>query len=462
VATPAGAATKPKHRPKPKPKPPLATTSAPRAVTGSSAGVRGRVNPNGHPTTSWFQFGTSKRYGAHTRGRAVGAGRRPRAIAAALAKLAPMTTYHYRLVASHCRGCRGGTAYGRDGTFTTGGYHNPVFPGASIADPSVLTAQGPTDYWAYSTGDRFPILHSSDLVHWTLTTRAFSQKPSWVVPTGDWHPWAPHVVTLHGACPNTTSPQCYVMFYTGLSARFKTNCIAIATSTTPWGPFADQGPLSNGVLDATGRPIGCGDDAGYGMIDPSVFTDPATGAHYLYGSEDVACPESSSICTNQNSVLEPTISVIPLAEDFLSATGPRTPLFTGDPGTWEATNTATARVEGPSMTVHNGTYYLFYSGGNWRSTYGMGYATGQSPTGPFTKSARNPILKQTGRVFSPGGGDAFVRGPHGGTWLVYHGRPSPTAVRTLRVDAVTWQPAPPGPDVPVVAGPTATPQPNLP
>jgi beta-xylosidase len=431
-------------------------------VTGTSAGILGRVNPNGHATTSWFQYGRSKHYGSHTPGRPVGAGRRLRTIAAALAQLAPLTTYHFRLVASHCRGCRSGTAYGADGTFTTGGYENPVFTRSSIADPFVLADEGTTGYWAYSTGERFPVLHSTDLVHWRFAARALPQRPAWVLATGDWHPWAPHVVTDDRPCPNTTSSTCYVMFYTGLSAQFRTNCIGVATATTPRGPFVDQGPLSNGVLDAAGRPIGCGDDAGYGMIDPSVFTDPATGVHYLYGSEDFACPQSSSLCTSQTSVLQPTISLIPLADDYLTATGPRTPLITGDPGTWEATTVAAATVEGPSVTVHNGTYYLLYSGGNWRSSYGMGYATAASPTGPFTKSPRNPIMAQTARVFSPGGADSIVTGPHGGTWLVYHGRTAPTADRMLRLDAFSWQPAAPGPDVPVIAGPTSAPQPTRP
>ena len=454
------------HRPpapsKPKPRPPSATTSPPQAITGTSAGISGRVNPNGHLTTWWFQYGTSTQYGAHTPGLRLASVQRPQSIAVALGQLAPLTTYHYRLVASHCRGCQAGTAYGADGTFTTVGYVNPVPGGGDVADPSVLTDNGPNNYWAFSTGDRFPILHSSDLVHWALIGRALPRKPNWVVPSGDWHPWGPHVVTLHGACPNTPSPTCYVMFYTGLSARFGTNCIAIATATAPWGPYTDQGPLSSGVLDAAGRPIGCGDDAGYGMIDPSVFTDSSTGVHYLYGSEDFACPSSSSSCTRRNSVLQPTISVIPLADDYLSAAGPRTPLLTGDPGTWESVDVSAATVEGPSVLLHNGTYYLLYSGGNWRSTYGMGYATASSPTGPFTKSPRNPILAQTERVFSPGGGDTIVTGPGGGTWLVYHGRTAPSAARSLRVDPFSWQSAVPGPDVPVIGGPTSEPQPNLP
>lgn len=469
AAAPAGAAAaqhsahaKPKPRSKPKPVPPWVQTARPDTVTGTTAGVGGRVNPNGHPTTWWFQYGTSTRYGSRTPGHALGTARRPETIAAALAPLTPLRTYHYRLVASHCRGCRGGTAYGADATFTTVGYLNPVSGNTEVADPFVLTMPGSPDYWAYSTGERFPILHSSDLVHWTLIATALTRKPSWVVQTGDWHPWAPHVVTVPGACPGTTSPTCYVMFYTGVSAAFGINCIATATATAPWGPFTDRGPLSNGVLDAAGRPIGCGDDAGYGMIDPSVFVDPSTGTHYLYGSEDFACPPASAICTRQNSVLAPTISVIPLADDYLTATGPRTPLLTGDAGSWEAVDVLAPTVEGPTVLLHNGTYYILYSGGNWRTVYGMGYATAPSATGPFTKSPRNPILAQTGAVFSPGGADTIITGPRGGTWLVYHGRRGPPLGRTLRVDPFSWTPVPGAPDAPVISGPSSDPEPLLP
>ena len=93
----------------------------------------------------------------------------------------------------------------------------------------------------------------------------------------------------------------------------------------------------------------------------------------------------------------------------------------------------------------------------------MGYATSTSPTGPFTKSRANPILAQTATVFSPGGGDQPVVGPHGGQWLVYHGRSMPNPEpRTLRIDPLTWSPNTGAPDTPVISGPSATPQPNQP
>jgi beta-xylosidase len=257
------------------------------------------------------------------------------------------------------------------------------------------------------------------------------------------------------------------MYYVGLSAQWGVNCVAVATSPVPGGPYTDQGPLSldPSAIDlgprgtVPGLPIGCGDRAGRGNIDPSWFIDPSSGDAYLYVSTNDSCTVDPS-CP-----FTPTISVFALDPDLLHAAGLRVPLFGGSPGSWEAAGIATPTVEGPFMEVHNGVYYLFYSGGNYQSSYAMGYATGGGPEGPFVKSPANPILAPTPTVLSPGGGDQFVTGPHGGLWLVYHGRSgSLSALRTLRIDQVSWQAAatPGAPDLPAVAGPTATPQPVQP
>jgi len=157
-----------------------------------------------------------------------------------------------------------------------------------------------------------------------------------------------------------------------------------------------------------------------------------------------------------------TVSVIPLDPGLMAASGPRVSLLTGNANTWEdGGGTEGPTVEGPFMELHNGTYYLFYSGGNWGWAYGMGYATGQTPTGPFTKSPANPILAETPTVFSPGGGDRLLTGPHGGLCLVYHARAnSYNDPRTLRIDPFSWKPADTAgdPGVPAIAGPTSTPQ----
>jgi hypothetical protein len=449
--------------------PPAVQTGAVSAITGTGATVAGTVDPHGVTTTYAFQWGTTTGYGglSPTTGLGDGSGALP--VASALTGLAPMTTYHLRIVANDCGGCAAGTSYGQDVTFTTSGYVNPVYGPDETADPSVLDNDGAhNDYWAFVTGDRFPILRSSDLVHWTSVGPAMTARPSWVVQTGDWHPWAPHVVQTAGRCPGASSPGCYVMYYVGLSSSTNANCVGVATSSAPGGPYTDQGPLSNATTDAEGRPVGCGDNAGYGQIDPSLFIDPATGRRYLYVSEDFACPSQSTSCTSQNSTLQPTISVIPLSDDSLSATGPRTPLFSGDPGSWEAAgtdlpgSTGVSTVEGPMMIEHDGTYYLLYSGGSWRSQYAMGYATASSPLGPFTKAAANPILQSTTSVIGPGGGDVPVTGPSGGLWLVYHGRSTSDDVRVMRVDPFSWTLAAGGPAVPTIGGPTSTPQAVLP
>jgi len=315
-------------------------------------------------------------------------------------------------------------------------YENPVY-GSSFPDPGVF-ADGPTDYYAYGTGGRFPVLKSSDLVHWETVGRALSARPSWVVQTGDWHPWAPSALRSPGACPGTASPGCYFMYYVGLSGRHTpaTHCVGVAWSLTPSGPFTDLGPVEaeDGSTDVAGRPLGCGDAEGYSNIDPAPFMDD-DGSVYLYLSTGRRCAEpTTGACP-----YEPALSVIPLASTPTKAAGPRKALFGGTPGTWEQEpGSAAAVVENPWMEKRGDSYFLLYSGGSYLASYGMGYATSAAPTDGFEKSALNPILAETGEVLSPGGG-SVTAGPGGESWLVYHGRAGDySQPRTMRIDPVYW------------------------
>ena len=88
------------------------------------------------------------------------------------------------------------------------------------------------------------------------------------------------------------------------------------------------------------------------------------------------------------------------------------------------------------MVRRGETYYLFYSGGTFtNASYGLGYAYGPSPTGPFTKDAQ--LLGTIPLVVGPGGA-SLLTGPRGDDWAVYHGRAVPEAARTMRIDPLTW------------------------
>jgi hypothetical protein len=91
---------------------------------------------------------------------------------------------------------------------------------------------------------------------------------------------------------------------------------------------------------------------------------------------------------------------------------------------WEEGSTTWAR------TVHGRTvYYLTYSANNWQTPeYGVGYATADSPLGPWHKHAGNPVLSQNATLgmYSTGHG-SIVASPDGRElYYVHHGRPTAT------------------------------------
>ena len=339
-----------------------------------------------------------------------------------------------------------------------GGYVNPVFAAPGAPDPGVLDVGSThSDYFVFSTGARFPMLRSADLVNWTPAGRALPGRPSWAAQAGDWNPWAPSVIERGGACPGSTGPRCFVLFHVSRHGTLDppTNCIGVAVSPRPEGPYLERGPLAfqDGSVDSSGRPPGCGDDDGYSNIDPAPFVD-SDGAAYLYLSTGRRCDPPSP---NVECPPHRAISVIPLAADLLTASGPRQRLFDADSAGWEVAPFGPV-VENPWPVKSGSTYVLLYSGGAYTGRYGMGYATSSSPTGPFVKSAANPVLAEAAGVLSPGGG-MLATGPKGGSWLVYHGRRGSYAnPRELRIDRLRFTTE----SSVAVDGPTSAPQPVAP
>jgi hypothetical protein len=93
---------------------------------------------------------------------------------------------------------------------------------------------------------------------------------------------------------------------------------------------------------------------------------------------------------------------------------------------WAEGSSTIKRYHGPG--ARKAVYYLTYSANNWETPqYGVGYATSDSPLGPFRKSPTNPILSQNAQIgmYSTGHG-SFASSPDGRQlYYVHHGRPSP-------------------------------------
>ena len=95
--------------------PPEVYTLSAIAVTATTATLNGTVNPNGLPTTAWFEWGTTANYGNLTSVTALGSGTTALPLSAPLAGLTPGVTYHFRIAATNDYGL----AYGSDQSFTT-------------------------------------------------------------------------------------------------------------------------------------------------------------------------------------------------------------------------------------------------------------------------------------------------------------------------------------------------------
>ena len=101
-------------------------TGAPAAVTDAGAGFSGSVNPDGLPTTAYFQYGLDKKYSqvgasgadytAQTQSVVVGSDFTTHGVGpVTVTGLVPNALYHVRLVATNSAG----TTFGQDVTFTT-------------------------------------------------------------------------------------------------------------------------------------------------------------------------------------------------------------------------------------------------------------------------------------------------------------------------------------------------------
>lgn len=254
-----------------------------------------------------------------------------------------------------------------------------------IADPFVLYYGG--KYYAYGTRvNGFEVYISEDLKQWKRNeTKALSPENSWGT---RWY-WAPEVYYVK-------SKKLFYMFYS------VDEHICAAISTSPEGPF----------MQREKKPIVADEKD----IDTSFFVDD-DGTPYLYyvrftdGNVIWVAEMNDDLTSIKKETLTKCISVT---------------------DSWEKKQ---AKVtEGPSLLKKGNTYYLIYSANHYESKdYAVGYATANSPKGPWAKYSGNPILrrdkeaaKSVGLV-GTGHGAPFVCAD-GGYKYIFHAHASETSV----------------------------------
>jgi xylan 1,4-beta-xylosidase len=278
---------------------------------------------------------------------------------------------------------------------TAGGapaFRNPVIA-ADFPDPTVIRFG--TGYWATATNHGtaqpvFQLLHSPDLVNWSIVGSVFPRPVAWA--TESW--WAPHLVRWKDKV---------LLYYSAKRRGRKGRCIGVAEARTPAGPWADRGP----VLCKPGAPL-----------DPTTVV--AGRRLYLVYKAAAA------------------IRARRLSPNGLRIAGSEKILLTA-PQPWER-----GLVEAPELIRDGRTWVLLYSGAaccGKRCTYAIGAARSRSPLGPYTKRRTNPIIDSSSTWRCPGHVGA-VRDERGDQWLLYHAYPRRGfgyVGRQTLLDRVRWR-----------------------
>ncbi len=264
-------------------------------------------------------------------------------------------------------------------------------------DPSILLWGGV--YYGFATQSfaapsqtiNIQVSTSSNGLSWNPQTGvdALPHVGTWAQPGNT---WAPSVA--HDAAAND-----FVMYYTATERSTGDQCIGLATSSSPMGPYGDS----------QSQPMVCQNNVGYsaptvdsaqnlgGSIDPDIFTDSSTGDIWLIWKSD----------GNHLNPPVPTIlwSVRLDPTTYMPDSAP-TKLMQNDQA-WQS-----GIVEGPDMVqTSTNTYTLFYSGSlEGASTYAVGWAT--CPSGPGAactdRSTAQPLLVSAPGMSGPGGPDVYA------------------------------------------------------
>ncbi|MDB5073832.1 MAG: glycoside hydrolase, partial [Chloroflexi bacterium] len=318
---------------------------------------------------------------------------------------------------------------------------NPFWRG-SFPDPFVLKVRG--RYYAYGTEQQerpeagariFPILTSSDLVHWQEAGRALQP-----LGTQYFRYWAPEVAAHNGK---------FLLYYAVHTDEF-TAGIRVATADVPAGPFVDSGhDLTRALFPWA--------------IDPHVFCDH-DGQWYLYMTVELR--DDPSALTGVGNVVVRLRDPYTVEGSPSVVTPPRHAWQLFEARRLERAGIDWYCVEGPTVLRHRRRYHEMFSGGcYYRDNYAVSYAVADTPMGPSNsrdtswQEAMGPdgprfLLQGRSGAISPGH-NSVVYGPNNADlYLAYHTLSPERTERRPCLDRLFWHG-----DEPWTAGPTDTQQP---
>jgi len=244
---------------------------------------------------------------------------------------------------------------------------------------------------AYLSQTYLDAFSSPDLVHWTKHPDVLDvRNVSWAA----YAVWAPTAIHLNG--------KYYLFFAANDIQKSDTFAggIGVAVSDKPGGPFHD----------ALGKPLIGEFHNGAQPIDPFVYQDDDGSIYFYYGGHGHC---------NVARLAADLKSVIPMKD-----------------GAMYKEITPEHYVEGPFLIKRKGVYYFMWSEGDWGdSTYGVAYARGNSPTGPFKRAGK--ILQTDAAIANGPGHHSVVQIPGTDDWyIVYHRHPLGTTGANQRVMAI--------------------------
>ena len=297
------------------------------------------------------------------------------------------------------------TAYPYVSDMGDGTYRNPIVL-ADYSDPDVIRVGD--DYYLVSSSftntPGLPILHSRDLVNWTIVGHALANLPNarygqYITGAGV---WAPSIREHNGTF--------YIFFPTPDEG------IYVITATSPAGPWSAPNLLVSGA----------------GFEDPCPLWDDDGQAYLVHayvGSR-----------TNGYKNRLNLLKMSPDATQILDP-GPVVPGYGADGGPGTGTviigpDPAYPTLEGPKLYKRNGYYYILAPAGGVTGGFEAAFRS-KNIYGPY--EAYPKVLEQGGTSINGPHQGGMVDTPSGSEWWFVHFQDTGLYGRIAHLEPVTWQ-----------------------